>query len=130
MNKLFLGVFCVFLLGCSYSKPLEIQGFNQEQFKTDRSGCKGLRKDAIEQLKTNKDKFLGISENEIMKALGKYDYQVLEERNEKIFIYFLEPGAHCQSTQNPTEAESLILYMNAVKLVKEVDFRKGGHIKS
>lgn len=119
----------ILLAGCSYADPLEVPGLDSAAFKEDRGGCKGERQRQIDLLKENKDRFLGISENEIFKGIGRYDYQVLDRKNEKVFVYFLEPGPQCEQLQQPTQAESLVLYMNAVKLVKEVVIRKGGHIE-
>ncbi len=126
MRKLLVSGF-VFLLGCSYSKPLEIKGLNAEDFKSDRAGCLGKRAEQLEVIKNNKDSFLGISENVLFKTIGRYDYQVLDKKNEKIFVYFLESGPQCKGIQNPTDATSLVLYLNAVKLVKEAVIQKGGH---
>ncbi len=124
-HKIWLIIFL--LAGCSYTDPLEIPGLDGEAFKGDRAGCNGGREKQIELLKTYQDRFTGISENEIFEAIGRYDYQVLDRRNEKIFVYYLEPGPQCAQMQAPTEALSLVLYLNAVKLVKEVSIRKGGH---
>jgi len=128
MPRLFLILFVFFLAGCSYTDPLEIPGLDSAAFKSDRGGCNGERKRQAELLKENRERFLGISENEIFQAIGRYDYQVLDRKNEKIFVYYLEPGPQCEQIQSPTQAESLVLYLNAVKLVKEVVIRKGGHI--
>jgi hypothetical protein len=113
---------------CSYGDPLQVPGLDAEAFQNDRGGCHGGRAKQIALVKEHKDKFLGISENEIFKGIGRYDYQVLDRKNEKVFVYFLEPGPQCEQMQNPTEAESLVLYMNAVKLVKQVVIQKGGHL--
>lgn len=121
-------ILSILFQACSYSDPLNLPGLDSEGFKNDRGGCDGNRQKQIELIKANKDQFLGISENQIFKAIGRYDYQVLDKKNEKIFVYFLEPGPQCEHMQNPTEAESLVLYMNAVKLVKQVVIRKGGHL--
>lgn len=127
MNRLIIGV-CFLLLGCSYSKPIDFPELNIEGFKEDRGGCNGSRKDQIELIKKNKDLFLGISENVLFKTIGRFDYQVLDKKNEKVFVYFLEPGPQCEFIQNSTEAESVVFYLNAVKLVKEVVIKKGGHV--
>lgn len=117
------------LAGCSYTDPLEIPGLDSAAFRSDRGGCNGNRERQTDLLKEYKDRFLGISENEIFAAIGRYDYQVLDRKNEKVFVYYLEPGPQCEQMQSPTQAESLVLYLNAVKLVKEVVIRKGGHIE-
>ena len=127
--KLKIGLILLLLSGCSYSDPLEIPGLDTAAFKSDRGGCGGSRERQIDLLKENLERFPGISENQIFEALGRYDYQVLDQKNEKVFVYFLEPGPQCEQMQAPTQAESLVLYLNAVKLVKEVVIRKGGHIE-
>lgn len=128
-QRFFLFLFLASLAGCSYTDPLEIPGLDTAAFKGDRGGCNGGRERQIGLLKENRDRFLGISENEIFEAIGRYDYQVLDRKNEKVFVYFLEPGPQCEQMQSPTQAESLVLYLNAVKLVKEAVIRKGGHIE-
>ncbi len=128
-QRFFLFLFLASLAGCSYTDPLEIPGLDTAAFKGDRGGCNGDRERQIGLLKENRDRFLGISENEIFEAIGRYDYQVLDRKNEKVFVYFLEPGPQCEQMQSPTQAESLVLYLNAVKLVKEAVIRKGGHIE-
>lgn len=128
MKKAFLVALALVMNACSYSDPLQVPGLDAEAFQNDRGGCNGGRSKQIALVKEHKDKFLGISENEIFKAIGRYDYQVLDRKNEKVFVYFLEPGPQCEQMQNPTEAESLVLYMNAVKLVRQVVIRKGGHL--
>jgi hypothetical protein len=128
MKKWGTVLLAVALNACSYSDPLQLPGLDAEAFKDDRGGCNGGRAKQIALVKEHKDAFLGISENEIFKGIGRYDYQVLDRKNEKVFVYFLEPGPQCEQMQNPTQAESLVLYMNAVKLVKQVVIRKGGHL--
>lgn len=127
-SALYFLLFVFALAGCSYSDPLEIPGLDTAAFKGDRAGCNGGRKGQITLLKENRERFLGISENEIFNAIGRYDYQVLDRKNEKVFVYYLEPGPQCEQIQAPTQAQSLVLYLNAVKLVKEVEIREGGHI--
>jgi hypothetical protein len=124
MKKLFLLVF--WLNACSYSKPLELKDFDFKAFKSDRGACEGKRTLQIEYLKNNKDKILSISENEVIKAFGRYDYQGLGKKNEKTFVYFLEKGPHCDQIQNSTQALSMIVHFNSVGLAKEILFEKGG----
>jgi hypothetical protein len=124
MKKIFIVV--LVLQACSYSKPLEINGFDNEPFKNDRGGCEGKRMPAFEILKQNRDIILTISENEILKTFGRYDYQMLEKKNEKFFVYFFEKGPQCENIRNPTTSEAMILHFNSVGLVKEVVFQKGG----
>ena len=127
MRYLLVVLFFGVVFGCSESKKLEITGLDSDGFKEDRGGCNGSRKGQLDLIKNNKDEFLGISENELFKYIGRYDYQVLDKKNEKVFVYYLEPGNHCEYMQNSTDAESIVFYINAVKLVKQVVIQKGGH---
>ncbi|MCP9769402.1 hypothetical protein EGI22_15970 [Lacihabitans sp. LS3-19] len=124
MRKIFLLV--LILQACSYSKPLEIEGFENQSFKNDRGGCEGKRMPALKILKQNRDIILTISENEILKTFGRYDYQMLDKKNEKFFVYFFEKGPQCENIRNQTTAEAMILHFNSIGLVKEVVFQKGG----
>ncbi|WP_341226308.1 hypothetical protein [uncultured Arcticibacterium sp.] len=119
--------FCL-ILGVSScrSKPIDMGGdFDSELFRSDRNACNGLRADLHDALVANKDSLLGHSENDIFSTLGRYDLQMLDSRNQKVFIYFLEKGPQCENIPKPTEATSLAVYFNATKLVKEITFQKG-----
>jgi hypothetical protein len=116
----------ILLQACSYSKPLEIEGFDSELFKGDRGGCEGKRIQQLDLLKKNKDRILSISENEIVKTIGRYDYQLLDKKSEKYVVYFFESGPQCQNIRNITKSEAMILHFNSIGLVKEVVFQKGG----
>lgn len=111
------------LLSCQ-PKPIDLgKGFDSEVFRSDRNACKGKRILQKAILVSAKDSLLGHSENELFSTLGRYDLQMLDKRNQKVFIYFLEAGPQCDS--KPTEAASMAIYFNATKLVKEVTFQNG-----
>lgn len=124
MRRLIL--FVLLLQACSYAKPLQIKGFVSEDFQGDRGGCEGKRINQLGLLKKNRDSILGISENEITNAFGRYDYQLLDKKNEKFFVYFFEKGPQCENIRNITTSEAMILHFNSIGLVKEVVFQKGG----
>ncbi|MGL4631826.1 MAG: hypothetical protein ACRCVT_11555 [Leadbetterella sp.] len=126
--KSFIYIFTVLCIcGCGISKSLDIPGMDMTGFRKDKMGCKEIRKSMIPLLKMHKDTFLGVSENEIFYAIGKYDYQALDTKNEKVLVFFLEKGPQCDNLRNRTEALSLILKLNSVSLVKEVILQKGGY---
>ena len=126
ISRLFPLLIIVVLQACSYAKPLEIKGFVSKDFKGDRGGCEGKRIKQLNLLKDNKDNILSISENEIVKAMGRYDYQLLDKKSEKYVVYFFEPGPQCENIRNKTTSEAMILHFNSIGLVKEVVFQKGG----
>jgi len=109
-------------------KKVDLGNFDLQSFKTDRGGCEGKRVKQIEDLKQLRSKMLSLTENQIVENFGRYDYQILSRRNEKVFVYFLEKGPQCEAIQNSTTARSMVLYFNAVSLVKEVSFQTGSLI--
>lgn len=128
MRNLIVLLFCVALFSCE-KKKADLGNFDLKSFKTDRGGCEGKREKLIEELKTIRPKILGLTENQIVDNFGRYDFQILSRRNEKVFVFYLEKGLHCESIQNPTEARSMILYFNASSLVKEVSFQYGSPVE-
>lgn len=133
MKKQISSIFlCLSLFSCStlstFEKP-DLGNFDSEKFKSDKGGCNGSRATQITDLKAIEEKILGFSESQINEAFGKYDYQVLSRRSQKIVIYYLEKGEHCKDVRLPSTAREMVLYFNAVGLVKEVSFRTGNPVE-
>jgi hypothetical protein len=118
----------LFLSACG-GKEVDFGTFDLKKFKNDRGGCKGDRANMIEDFKEIKPKILGLSEREVVKYIGRYDFQVLDRRNEKIFVYYFDKGEHCQYMQNKSTSQSVALYFNSVSLVKEVTFQIGNPVE-
>lgn len=125
MRISFAFILLLLLNSCSSYSPVEIPGFDSDAFKKDRGGCNNYRITQFENLKKQKDLLLGASENQIIQTLGRYDYQILDKKNQKVFVYFLEKGPQCEFIQNPTTSEAMVIYLNSVSLTKEVLFQKG-----
>jgi len=127
MKSIQIGFFVLLLLltGCQKFTPLDLGNFDQATFKNDRGGCQGKRLAQIDAFKSLESKLLGASENQIKDALGRYDFQILDERSQKVFVYYFEKGPHCEAIQNPSQAQSVALYFNAIGLVKQVTFQRG-----
>jgi hypothetical protein len=114
-----------FILSCRHDQPLKLPTFDGEAFKKDRGGCLAQRSGWQAFLETHKKVFLGATENQIFSTLGRYDYQILDKKNEKTFVYFLEKGSHCLHIQSPSLAKCMVIKFNSVSLVKEVIFNQG-----
>ncbi|WP_337042955.1 hypothetical protein [Emticicia sp. 17c] len=121
-------IIALIVLGACEKKKADLGTFDLKSFKTDRGGCEGKRDKLIDELKGLRPKIMGLTENQVVENFGRYDYQILSRRNEKVFVYFLEKGPQCEYIQNPTNARSMMLYFNAASLVKEVSFQNGGII--
>lgn len=113
------------LIGCSKNTPLDLKGLDTATFEKDRGGCLNQRQNLIEELKKRENLLLGASQNQIAEALGRYDFQILDERNQKVYVYFLEKGPHCEFIQNPSQAQTLALHFSAISLVKKVTYQRG-----
>ncbi len=122
--KPFLFVLSLMFWQCT-AKQAELNNFNFDDFKSDKAACIGKRTQEIETLMAESKKILGLSEKEVYATFGKYDVQVLSRRNKKVLIFFLEKGPQCQQIQNPSQALTMALEINAIGLVEEVLFQKG-----
>ena len=128
-RKTLLFCFVVSFSGCSTIEKPDLGTFDSEIFISDRNACEGKRTTQIEELRGMKDKILGLSEKQIKEGFGRYDYQILDRRSEKIIVFFLEEGPQCKQLQQPSNALVMELHINAVGLVKEVNFRRGNPVE-
>jgi len=116
MKRLFIFLLCL-AFGCG--KPLpQLEGIDLKQWKDDRFGCNGFRERSIDIFSSQKDKLKGLSEDDILKLLGRPDQNELYKRNQKFYHYYLEPSAKCDPTKQ--HARKLSIRFNAVDLAKEV----------
>jgi hypothetical protein len=110
-----------FITACTHQPNLK--GFDAESFKQDRGGCAGQRIKQINWLKANKMELLGTTSNNMEDILGKPDIQQLADRNQEYYIYFLEPGPHCN--QKESQAKSIAFRFSAMGIATEVTFQAG-----
>ena len=72
---------------------------------------------SIESLIRQKDKIKGLSQDDVVKLLGRPDQNELYKRNQKFFYYFLSPGKNCSLD---SAGQRLSLRFNAMGFAKEV----------
>ncbi len=125
INKLGFSLIFLLCISACNSEKIDMPGLDIKAFKTDRGACEDKRPNLVNDLKAEKDSLIGKSENAIIKYLGRYDKQLLDERNTKIFIYYLAPGSHCQNPAIPSDALSMAVWFNATKMAKEITFQQG-----
>lgn len=108
----------LFLLSPSCTSKLpQLEGVDLKLWKEDRNGCNHFRATMIDAIDAEKEKLKRLSEMDLVELLGRPDENELLDRNQKFFIYFLEPGPPCDV---PTaHAKKLILRINAMGLAKE-----------
>ena len=120
--KILIFLLCFISLSCTPA-PI-IKGFRSERWIGDRNGCKGTRLTTVKALLEAKSQLIGLSEETIIRILGRPDQCDLFNRNQKFDIYFLEPGPNCgkNAIKNP---EMLIIRIDALGKCSEVFSEKG-----
>jgi outer membrane protein assembly factor BamE (lipoprotein component of BamABCDE complex) len=111
-------VIIVSLLSCGKSLP-ELKGIDKDSWMNDKGACKNVRSAMIEDVKSQKEKLLALTEMQLVELLGRPDENELYKRNQKFYTYYLEPGPTCDSI-NGDEALKLIIRFTAMGLAKEV----------
>ena len=106
------------LSSCGRSLP-DIEGIDITAWKNDKNGCAGERAKKKDTLLSQKDKFLALSELDVVNLLGKPDEQELYKRNQKFYYYFLKQSGDCNET-SPAESLQLVIRFNAMGLAKEI----------
>jgi hypothetical protein len=97
----------------------ELKGIDKETWMDDKGACKNIRSSMIENVRSQKDQLLALSEMQLVELLGRPDENELYKRNQKFYTYYLEPGPACDSTKGD-EALKLVIRFNAMGLAKEV----------
>lgn len=110
------------LMACS-SQPDKLGELDLVKWRGDRGGCNGDRILMEEKFKNEQDKIIGKFVNEVGEILGKPDIQQLGGRNQKIYVYFLEKGRHCEDIRMKSSAKKVVLKFNAIGLLSEVSYQ-------
>jgi hypothetical protein len=103
----------------SCGKPLpQLDGIDLKQWKDDKFGCNGFREKTVDALFSQKDKLKGLSEDDILKLIGRPDQNELYKRSQKFYHYFVGVSAKCDPAKQ--NAKQLSIRFNAMNLAKEV----------
>lgn len=120
--KYILPIIC---LATACTKQPKLEGLDLEKWKADKGGCLGERTKNIDKLKSLKEEIKGVSSNDIDDYLGRPDVQQLADRNQEYYVYFLEKGKHCETLQEKSDAQSMVLRFSAMGMATEVTFQRG-----
>ena len=120
-NTLKITLIALLLFSCS-GNPL-LNGFNSKAWVSDHDGCNSTRKDLAPQIIVSKDKLMGKTEDRILDNFGKPDRNELYDRNQKFYIYYLDPGPLCHSPD--PDPEMLIIRFSAIGICNEVFIQRG-----
>lgn len=122
-NSIYIILLFVSCIACT--KQPKLAGLDLEKWRADRGGCKGDRLKMVEKLKSLKDEIKGVSSNDIDDYLGKPDIQQLADRSQEYYIYFLEPGNHCDDIKKKSSAQMMAVRFSAMGMATEVNFQRG-----
>jgi outer membrane protein assembly factor BamE (lipoprotein component of BamABCDE complex) len=110
----------LFALLSSCGQPLPtLEHVDLKIWSEDKNACSGKRATMTDAIESQKEKLLGLSENQIVDLLGRPDHNELYKRNQKFYYYFLEPAPNCANTK-VDRTHQLIIRFNAMGLAKEV----------
>jgi hypothetical protein len=73
-------------------------------------------------LEDQSEKLLALSQQDVIRLLGKPDENELYKRNQKFFYYFVHPSKACSDTVT-LKPKKLVIRFNAVGLAKEVELK-------
>lgn len=104
---------------CKKKKPIE--GFDSDIWTEDVNGCESKRIEMMGDLLKVKFKMRGKKTSEIEDILGPPDGIELYKRDQKYYIYYMEPGPECG---NPKEKPlKLFVRFTAVGIANELSVR-------
>ena len=111
-----LAVLLLIITSCGNPLPV-MDNLDLEKWKNDKFACQHDRERMIESFTSQIEKLKGLSQDDIVKLLGRPDENELYKRNQKFFYYYLTPGKKCA---NDSVTQKLSLRFNAMGFAKEV----------
>jgi hypothetical protein len=122
-KKLFIAlVYPLFLISCN--TPETLRDFDSESWIQDKKGCNGNRTTLVHTLDPIRREFIGKKEYLVRRILGKPDHEVLMERSQRIYIYYIEPGTQCTNKGEMSEANRVEVKLNSLAKVSEVTYKE------
>jgi outer membrane protein assembly factor BamE (lipoprotein component of BamABCDE complex) len=107
--------------GCSTDRNSQM-GFDTDAWKEDKNGCLGKREEMLAQFDKSKDQLMGMRERELLQILGRPDKQDLHKRNQKFYIYYVQPGNQCEESNALVPGRILRMRFSALDLVNEISY--------
>lgn len=123
-SGLVLSLLILLLAGC-YSTPDKFAKLDVAKWRSDRGGCNGVRAKLVKDLDASRQEFKGVHVNDLGGILGRPDVNMIADRNQKFYIYFLEKGLHCDDPKKKSQARSVAFRIGAIGLVTEVTYQNG-----
>jgi outer membrane protein assembly factor BamE (lipoprotein component of BamABCDE complex) len=118
LNHKLVVLLLLLFFSCGKSLPT-LNNIDLKEWLQDKNACNGKRTAMASAIDEQKEKLLGLSENQIVDLLGRPDHNELYKRNQKFYYYFLEPGTSC-TNYNERTSKQLVVRFNAMGIAKEV----------
>lgn len=119
----FIIFFTYLLIGCSTKE--EIRNFDSEQWKTDRRGCLGKRKNLVQPILEVRDSLKGMDDDVLVDLMGKPEKTYYFSRGKKSYEYYIEPGSQCDpGSKYKSEGNRIVFEINAIGNVSLIVIKK------
>jgi hypothetical protein len=108
----------ILLLASCGNKNIDLQGFDIATWKNDKKGCQNKRIALLADFEQKvKPQLEGLTEMQVSQLLGKADFSLLAERNQKFYRYYLEEGEQCAKNK---KGRYINIRFDATNMVNEV----------
>lgn len=107
------------LAGCGHALP-QLPGFDGAAWRADPYACRGQRQAAVPALARAKEQLYEARADDVTALLGPPDEEELRAGTEKVYYYYLEPGAQCAGRHVRSGAACLSLRFGPLGTVTEV----------
>ncbi|MCX2741491.1 hypothetical protein [Pontibacter anaerobius] len=113
------------LLLAACTTPDSLKDFDSTTWKNDRFGCDNQRAELVDDFELIRKEMYGKKEYVVRNVLGKPDSEELMERSQRIYFYYIEPGAQCQDRRTRmSEANRVQVRINSLGKVSEITYYK------
>lgn len=96
-----------------------------KKWRSDRGGCNGVRATLEPGFRAEVQNLKGKTSNTLGEWLGRPDANVLADRNQKFYVYFLEKGPQCDQTGVKSTSRSVAIRFSAIGIATEITFQNG-----
>ncbi len=97
-----------------------IAGFNDAVWRNDAFACQNQRSAQLAALEKGREKLYGARTAAVEQLLGRPDRLELSTQTEKVYFYYVQPGAQCAPNHPATNSAQLTLRFDPLGRVSEV----------
>ncbi|GAB4395516.1 MAG: hypothetical protein OHK0053_04060 [Microscillaceae bacterium] len=122
LRSLGLGILLRWMLGlASCQETPQLNNFDSAQWKKDKFACAGLRQALLPQFEKNREKLMGLGQNQILTLLGKPDFAELYQRGQRYYFYYYKKSNVCQGEKpDPLAGPWIRVRFDALDRVSEI----------